>query len=507
MIPVHEPPPEIKRRIIEDDRREQLSFRQKYWRRRLNAALSEPATGRIETDFARENFLLEYEERDGFREFDNRAELTEADRRFAFSASGRFHALAQERTGAVITPAEFAEMDAQNRELLSQSHALADRMLAAGFDPYRNTPFGLYRYHVHSRHVEKLPSFRRITFIPHVAQQIRQPILAALESFLERNPFARMWTLTHGPRTGLKSVRAACQKMHRKVSQLAAQPFMREAGVEIVFRSTELGTPEKSGWSDDASGRIERDDAGELTFHPHAHVIVNLTRGFIPPARWKNLLRQVGDFWGAWWKDGDDSKSGMIRDARECCKYVTKPGEMLRLTGPELVALQHELARLHLVQPMGELKGEIKAREAANLRLIRTRTPDGPVFNEVENWNRHGRRARLEANQEAAEKLKKRCEVDALRVVARLLPGFGPAGISEPRVVIMATSWNEDAVRKNPLVQQLIEATRDAYLEGEAIRVHVCTPTVGETLPLIPPESLGPPRRVLTGAELAGFSH
>jgi len=435
-------------------------------------------------------------------------ELSDDDRRFAFSALGEFIALSKEKTGSTAPEERIAEMRKANAELLAQSHAIAEKMERAGFDAYRKTPFGLWRYFVHSRHVEKLPCFRRVTFIPHVAQSVRAPMVSALESFLERHPFARMWTVTSGPRTPLCDVKLRTQMLHGKISDLNAQPFMRKAGVEIVFRSTELGTPETDGKGNvlSNSGEIERDETGQLYFHVHAHLVVVHKKGYIPPKKWAGFLKQVGQFWGHWWKDGGEDRGGRIAEPREVCKYVTKPGEMLKLTGPELVSLHEQLKRLKLVQPMGILADEIRARKAAGMVLVKRRTPDGAVYREAKNWNRHCRRTRTEGHQDAATKLCKPDRADVLRVVSRLLPAFGPCGVAEPRVVVLASTWDETAVRRNPLVATLIAQTFDEFKAGEAIRVHTGTPTVRTDPPFDFVRDLGPPRCVPTGAELAGFS-
>lgn len=448
------------------------------------------------------------------------AEISDQDRAFAFSAFGQYLAICKERTGECVPEEDSVRVRAASKELLRQSFDIADRMAAAGFDAYRNTPFALWRYYVHSRHVERLPNFRRVMFIPHVAAQCRAPMLSALEFFLERHvaPRPRFWTFTTGVRVRLSGIRDRAKWLHRQLSLLNAQPFMKEAGAEIVFRSTELGTPETDQYGNRVDGgEIEYDEHGQSYFHVHAHCAVVFDR-FLKPAEMSALATKVQAFWPYWFHDD----KGGVRDARECCKYVTKPGEMLKLSGAELVELQAQLSRLKLVQPMGALAEEIKEREGfvreasgkwsdapvnPPRRLVKKRTPEGLVFREVKNWNRHGRRTKTEAAAERVAKLTaKRVGNAAARIVARLTPGFGPSGIVEPRIVVMATHWDENAVRARPEVAQLIRLTAHEWRAGQILKVHVCTPTVGETRSLGLAETLPPPRHVPTGAELAGLS-
>lgn len=446
-------------------------------------------------------------------------EISDEDRRFAHSAEGEFLALAKEKTGDTAPDEKLIEWRKANATLLAQTHAIAEKAATAGLDCYRATPFGLYRYFIHSRHVEKLPCFRRMMFLPYMAQQIRAPMVAALEYFLATKPFARMWVMSSGPRVPLCDVNERAKFLHGKISDLNASQFMRAAGVEIVFRSTELGTPEfNSNGHQVDGGEIETDENGQMYFNVHSHLIV-VQKNFIQPDAWKKLLQDVGNFWRGtdgkkmWWKDGSEDergrhRSGRLVDAREVCKYITKPGEILKLTGDQIVALQEQLSRLKLMQPMGALAVQIKEREEKNLRLIRKRTPDGPVLREAKNWNRHNRRTATEKAQDYVEKLERKgIEAgDLMRVVARSMPTFGPSGVSEPTVTVMASRWNETAVRKHGLVDRLIRATWEEYAAGRAIRVHTCTSTVLETRPFPFVADLPPPRIPLSGAELAGYS-
>jgi hypothetical protein len=395
------------------------------------------------------------------------------------------------------------EKNAAAAELLNQSHAIAAKMREAGFECYRETPFDLVRYYLHSRQIESLPNFRRTCFIPYVAQCIRAPMLSALEFFLEKNPFCRFWTFSSGLRVRLSMIRDRTDWMHAKLKELNAQPFMKAAGVRMVFRSTELGTPETNANGDTLDGgEIERAADGQLYFHVHAHVVVELTKGFIAPKQWSALVGKVGAFWPAWWGEG-----GAIRNARECCKYVTKPGEMLKLDGGELVALQEQLFRAKLVHPMGSLAAEIKQRKEEKKRLVKKRTPDGRVYYAVKDWNKHARRTRLEANADAAAKLVPIPARGAVRVVSRGLPRFGAAGVAEPvaTVMFMRGSWNEATVRAHPLIAPVITATVHEYFAGVAIRVHTRTSTVGPSPAPRPLQPRGKPRAHRMSAATAGF--
>lgn len=376
-------------------------------------------------------------------------------------------------TGLSCTDEKQNEITHRARILEKQSHSLAERLESQSIPAYRQTPFGVYRYAIHSRTLEKIPAFRRICLLPYIANALRGPAVSALEYFLERRPFCRFWTFTTGPRVAVENLRETVKALHRKISRLNAAPFMQEAGLEIVFRSTEFGTPEHEAGS---GGEIERDEKGRLLLHPHAHCVVYPAKGYIPPKKWKTILEKVWEFWGNHWDDGHGK--GAICNARECCKYVTKPGEMLRLSSPELADLFHATTRLKLIQPMGRLAQEIVGRKEKGLRLRKAKTPEGYVSSEVKDWNKHPRRSAAEKDMDAIMKLSQKPGQDCLRVLSRSVPSFAGSGLKEPRVFVMATRWNEDAVRKIPIVAELIAETADEYAAGLYIRVHTCTSTV-----------------------------
>lgn len=433
-------------------------------------------------------------------------ELSDEDRAWAFSAHGEYAALCKERTGDVMPEDKLLKRQKASAELLDQSLRIVEKMREVprvGWDGYRDMPFEIMRCYLHSGEVEKLPGFSRCCFIPYVAQALRAPMVASLEYWLSRNMFARFWTFSSGVRVQLSGVRDRAKWLAGKLNELNDADFMREAGVRMVFRSTELGTPETdANGSTLDGGEIERDETGQLYFHVHAHVVVELSKGFIPPEKWSALVGKVGKFWPAWWGEG-----GAIRNARECCKYVTKPGEMEKLAGWELCALREQLYRLKLVQPLGSLKEEIAARNepGKRKRLVKRYTPDGRVYHVVRDWNAHSRRTRSEKAQDAAERLKRKDGDGSWRLLSRGTPRFGRSGVAEPVATVMVPrgSWNLDtlkAVRAHALIAPVIQATAHEYFAGVAIRVHTRTPTAG---PLPEPPAWKPPRTnpgsVLTG--------
>lgn len=417
-----------------------------------------------------------------------------------------YQAICSDECGVVIDPELMAKKMKERAALRAQSHAIARKLELAKVKAYRSDKWTLWVYGIHSGEVEVVPQFRRVAFIPYVAAAIREPFVRELEHFLQTHLWCRFWTFSNGPRCRLCELRREIKRLHRRISKLNDLPFMKEAGVRIVFRSTELGTIEttrKNGQLDPDSGAIERDEKGELWFHPHAHCCVEMEKGRLEKAAWSALLEKVWKHWGDHWDDG-----GTIRSVRECVKYVTKPTEVQHLSPAETSALFEALSRCKLVQPMGRLADEMKAREEAGRTLVRQRTDDGFVWVEVFNWNKRASSSEEKVRQPGAPmpadfvgppdvvelserdmlagaKLGQNSDPDCCVVVARCTPAACSLGIKEPRVVVMGQRWNADRVNAHPLVDRLWQATYDQWHAGlSLIRVHTGTPTVRQTRPM-----------------------
>ena len=381
-----------------------------------------------------------------------------------------FLGLCKEQTGDTIPDDELERRRRDARQLMDQGHEICGRLQAGGFAAYRQDRFSLWHYYVHSGHLEKIPSFRRVIINPVIAQMTRFRMLSNVEFFMQKHLHCRLWTFTSGLRCNVLDVRGRVQELHRRLSQLNSKRFMREAGVSIVFRSTELGTPKM--FHVEHSGEIESEN-GEFFFHPHAHTLANFDK-HLTRKQFGDLLKSVKSFWRHHWDD-----AGEIQDARELCKYVTKPSEVLKLKSDTLVRLAEATRRLKLCCPMGILRDEIKGRRARGRRIVTARTPDGPILREVLDWNRVGPATAEEKHRAAARRLDSGDDRPMTRVVSRLLPAIGPAGVKEPRAVIMTNEALEVAkLRQHPAIAPMIACSAAEFAAGLAIRVHTCTPTV-----------------------------
>jgi hypothetical protein len=415
-------------------------------------------------------------------------------------AEAEYLAHAESETGLPVDPKTWRKTKAERAIVRAQSKAIAAKLEESGRPAYRSDKMALWVYGIHSGSVEQLDQFRRICLIPSVAATVRAPKLAALEYYLDRNPFCRFWTFTSGTRCQLRNLRSRVRYLHGRLNRLAKW-LRKEWKIELVFRSTEFGTLEFEKAGEELTdvreaahaGSVELDAEGQPLFHPHSHCVIRSLIGYRPPEEWKRLIRAVSAKWKHHWDAGK-----IIGKAREACKYVTKPGDLMRLEPAQLGELADQVSRLKLCQPLGALKREMAKRRADKDTLRRVRTPDGMVWKVVGDQNRYleAEAADREAIWELHEAKKMAAETkaaahagkgsaplrpqngaDFCRVMARLSPGVGPAGIREPRVVVGGTRFDLRAVRTHPLVEQLWSATVQAYLAGSAISVHTGTPT------------------------------
>jgi hypothetical protein len=426
--------------------------------------------------------------------------------------SGRFFArvesvlqsICRDETGQFETEEETKNRREKEERLKRQGSIICDALESQGVVGYRSDAWQLVGFGVHSHEITEIPAYRRICLNPYVAHRLRLPYLNWLQYFAQgREKSLRFWTFTTGKRVLIHRLGARIKWLHRRISELNAEPFMIEAGIRIVFRATEFGTletdtPDNPAQDGETGGSIEGAGPGRW-YHPHAHCIVWLSKGKLPAWQWSALLERVWKFWHHNWDEG-----ARIRNMREAVKYVVKPGDMVRLAEEcpkELVRLSEVLFRKKLVQPMAELALQMRAADRAGLipalrwkddvqkwTLIadpnRNRFADGSRGSGL--YGSDGVKADFRAamddaqvptpteltNTAAARHFGrdrygvKPQDVQVCRVVARCSPAFNSRGVKEPRVIVCGSYFDRTAVLAHPLVRRMVSATRAAYDAG-----------------------------------------
>jgi hypothetical protein len=420
-------------------------------------------------------------------EFDDSVAVEEAkfreSARFVRKAEATLMELMEEETGLVVSPEKYEKRMNEKDNLRGQAGEICRALERVGVKMFRTDNVLAWRYHVHSALFEELPNYRRVMLNPYMAAMARASKLAALEHFLSLYaPWQyRFWTFTGGKRCRSHEIRSCCQWMFRRLSTLNHRLKKMGFPVEFVFRSTEFGKTEKTGKSrgnlNETGGEIER--YGRHTFyHPHMHTVL-FVRKFMDEGMWKLMLSIVHDFWR---RDGERlhwDAGEMIHNARECVKYVTKPGDMVALArgNPrELKRLFEATEGLRMVAPMGGLKKRIRARKDAGLMLVRKTKEDGCIWLEVRNPDHRvipdehtDREKNLLADARAVARLARRAERPVCEVVKRCMPTVGPMRVKEPTVLVIGNTLDAERVRRHPLVARIRHYTQDAYNAGLAL--------------------------------------
>lgn len=474
------------------------------------------------------------------------------------NAEKQFLEFAQAETGMELSPKEYTKLKKGQRVTMAQSRGIAAKLIAAGesrvtrmreiiresgapvseyemdieaaeiraaFDPMRHDAYSLWVYWLHSDTLEQMPQYRRTCLLPYIAAMTRAPKLAALEYWIQQHPYCRFWTFTTGARCTVHELPSRIDWLFSKLRSLNKKLF-KKWGLSIVFRTTEFGSLEKEkvkgvrpstpqmelneDGSETIEGSIERSETGEAMYHPHAHCVLYSSAGYIQPSTWDKVIEFVNK---AWRKRGERihwDAGKIIGDARECCKYVTKPGDILKLTDSELADFADAVRGRRMVRPMGPLAAEIRDRKEHGRILRRSRAGSRMVWAVKLNQNRLTSETEEEKaareNLEDAYAFTEECEalanieppsypgaldggtfapkvidVETTKVLARIGPAAGPSPIKEPRVILMTNRDIPDmrTVRCHPLVARLWAQTVPEWEAGQALaRISVHTGTL-----------------------------
>ncbi|MBC2594396.1 protein rep [Ruficoccus amylovorans] len=381
-------------------------------------------------------------------------------------------------SGESIPVESYEKLVADQAELIRMSDEIATRLADGYYDaeleqsvsrnPWPESAQPLWRYSALTKCKQRLPTYRNIRFLPWQAKMRRGTHLKFLEWWCNRHPFARMFVPTTGARCCVDELRERIQDLQRKTSKLNAKPWFKKH-YEIVWRSTEIGTP-------------EQDEAGEWTFHPHAHIIVN-QKHFIPPEQWQVLRARIkAHFGGNYFRE-----SGKLAKPREACKYVVKPQAVLELDNKTLIELYDALFKLRLCQPLGSLKESINHFKEHRLKLVRPCKSNGWKWRTVKDWNRHCEKDKDDAELSDEELVEGNIAISepgngGCAVLARTQPLPAASTLSEPCLLVMGDiEAGEDEIRNDSRFRELLEAAGPAYRAGqmlEHISVHNSVVTV-----------------------------
>jgi len=230
------------------------------------------------------------------------------------------------QTGVQLDVQVWRDRCQRRAALTAQTERLADALADAGLDVRK--PSEVVLVGAVTGVVEEVSAYRKVCFLPLVAQRERAPMKNALSYFVRSRPHLRYAVVTSGARVpAFGPLRKRIQELHRRVSKWAFEAS-RDWEVDVFFRATEF----------------TRDESG--SYHPHANVVY-APRRRLPAHRWKAFLAWSHEFLGAHWKD-----AGEIAKVDEIVKYPFKPSELDGIDGGEALWLFEQTTRLKFMQPM-----------------------------------------------------------------------------------------------------------------------------------------------------------
>ncbi len=425
-------------------------------------------------------------------------------------------------TGMSMSPEQYAEAEEKRLKLSDMAKEIVRRLEAAGITAHRDAgDMKLWQFFIHTGMLVELPQYRRICINPVIAAQSRAGILAALEFFTQEHEFCRFWTFTTGQRCFARDIPARLDEFTRRLSKL--NHWMRKNyGVEIVIRATEFGTLENH---EDGNRRAEKEtgrisfvldpQTGKLepTYHPHFHCVVYSRRGYMNKERWTELCEGVRRRWKC-----HCDFDGVIENPREIVKYVTKPGDVLKLDLAQLREFFEATTNRRLVVPMGALRSEIATRKAAGKKLLRKKSGRKWRWREVFDHNKTLSEADSPEQRAAADEMadaqafdhfqrvseraaphwvdvdevttvyagevfktpggrelvggkavRLRDRKDFCKVVAFIPPAAGPTRRKENRLLVCGDRFDMETVKRHPLYESLHARTFTAWVAGEEL--------------------------------------
>lgn len=288
-----------------------------------------------------------------------------------------------DESGRIIPPEEYAHRDKGESQLELMGHRVAERMERLRRPGY-HTGEDTFFVGACSMSEKEIPKFWRSNANPYVQRQKRRPIFKALSFYMQERSDAgsafRMWVIHDGPRCHSLHLPERWSAQARKVSDWNESAIAKRLGVNVIFRSAEAGSPLKKEsekrWNAE-SERFERqyirdsegnrirctDSDGCQTWHPHSHLIVELTR-WLSDSEWSELIETAQGHFGTPKLD-----AGHVSDPREACKYVLKCDELNDVRDIDFLRFLKWTYKRRLVSFYGDAKSEKSRIERDGLRI------------------------------------------------------------------------------------------------------------------------------------------
>ena len=275
--------------------------------------------------------------------------------------------MAARMTGKLVDQEKWKKQQADNKKLKEQTKVIATKLESVGISCYNSQDVAICGGD--SRIVKEITNYRNINFFPEVAQKNRSKLCKDLNYFIQRNPKARMLTITTGVRCTQKELKYRCQKFHRLISRANSLPVMKDFGAKVEFRTTELG-------------EIVPLANGEISVHPHMHLVYTLERK-LTRGRWNKFLKSLHSYFGT-----NLSDDGFIKTAREFVKYCVKPNDLDELNAVQLKKLYESTQGIRLTEALHEFRNLRSSLQESKDKIV---CIDG-IFQRLPTWHTGGKK-------------------------------------------------------------------------------------------------------------------
>lgn len=253
-------------------------------------------------------------------------------------------------TGAMVKMPAWLERRDKSETLAGQTIEIARRLAFSGHSARRANMDGLSVVGVCSGAAQPLTAWRNLNFLPSVAAANRSQLLKCFQYFSESRRFLRYLVITNGARCSVHELRARLIALGREISRWASSQTLKDLGITVELRVSEL--------------TAKREANGELSYHPHANVIINCIRR----TDWNRFLLFTHSFF-----DGHIKDCGRLVDPAEAIKYFIKPGEIMEHRPSEVGYLYLATLGLRMATPMHDLKAFIASLRRQSLKLAKKR--------------------------------------------------------------------------------------------------------------------------------------
>jgi len=352
-------------------------------------------------------------------------------------------------TGLSVHPDTWLESHAKRLKLEKQTRQFASELATEGFNPFREVNGNEFSVvGMVTGEVQKLAPYRNLNILPSQASANRCQVLKQMDFFCENSPHhLRFAVVTNGPRCPLSELRERMQALSRMVSNFAAAPELKALGLSVEARANEV--------------TVKRESDGKVSCHPHANIVISLSRK-LPPEDFRKYLMFGHAFFGKHWKD-----CGRLRAADEVFKYPTKPCEVEILTPREKVELAVALQSLKMVQPMASFAEFRRGLDDEGVKLGKTKASEQGDWE----WCKVARPSYGRADDEHGDDLRETIEkinreekaAPVNHVVSLMAPAprFGPR--FEPSMLVLNYTGNLDAALATAQLQGIAAEARAAW--------------------------------------------